>query len=99
MDKEDIQFINTADKFLQNIGLITNYQKNNLILVPLMIDRSIKNVEVQLDTIKQEISVILCVKFFSLVHFKKNKILRRATDFYKEYLANYKIISIKLKYV
>lgn len=99
MDENDVKFVNAADFFLRDLGMITDYQKNNLIIVPLMIDKTIKNIEIKLDTINREISAVVYVKFLSSIHFKKKKIAKKIFEFYSQYLIDYKVLSIGFKYV
>lgn len=92
------KFLANADKFLRDLGCITNFQKNTLIVSTLSVDTSITNVELIFDQNKKEATVILYVRLFSLFIFKKKKITEKLFDFYSRYLPDYNKFKIQFKY-
>lgn len=81
-----------ADDFLRNCGILSNVQKNNLVLVTLSSCPEIKRVAFDINVEKYTIEVLLFLNWWHMLFFStKTKIVEKLAPMYHEYLPLYTI--------
>ncbi len=86
-----------SDEFLRSFGILSDFQKNNLVLVTMCACTKIKNVHFTIDSNNKNIDATLYLGWFNLKFANKQKIVNQLKALYSEYIPNY-TIRIKFQY-
>lgn len=89
---KDIGFILHADKYLRDLGILTNVHYNNIILYCKNIHPRVKKVILDVYLVDKTIQITLKIKFWFFPKSKVRSVLIRAI---KEYLPDY---AFKVRY-
>ncbi len=88
-----------ADEFLRSFGVMTDFHKNNLILVTMCSCNKLRNVIFRVDQKKKVIEADLQLSRFGLLFYRKKKIVDQLSSIYSEYIPDYEFRIKFTKYV
>lgn len=89
MDQIEKECITKADSFFRDLGYLTPFHKNNLVLYTLLICKEAENVAFEIDPTNRTIKAIIQVKWLKNILMPTKKRIRQLTQFYNDYLPQF----------
>lgn len=98
IQSENNKFLTSADSWLRNSGIMSDFHKNQLILYSLLIADTANDAELVIDTKKMNIDVFLYYSRWKLFFIRKQKLIDNLMFFYKQNFPSWSFnIELKIK--